>query len=254
MSSSGQALEHFHGELGRATGAHGTIVQRARLLLGQLHELFQGVDMQAAGHHQHVRAGGHQGDRCQIGEGIVAQRLAIQHRRGGQRAIDREQHRVAVRLGLGGQAGADVAAGARLVLHDDGLAQRLRKRLRHDAGQQVGRGAGREGHDQVYGALRPFRMGGRAGRQGGGKTGQGQPQPGHARRGGGGRTGTSISPLARCAIGRRAAGLFQVLVRFPFLVGYAQVAAFRAGVARQQGGDGRHGRRRRRIGPRRRRR
>ncbi|MFI4930485.1 MAG: hypothetical protein ACHP83_09610 [Burkholderiales bacterium] len=60
------------------------------------------------------------------------------------------QQRVAVGLRLGGFGGAERAAGARLVVDDDGLAER-HSELRCDrARQDVSAAAGRERHDEAH--------------------------------------------------------------------------------------------------------
>ncbi|KAG0931005.1 hypothetical protein G6F31_016884 [Rhizopus arrhizus] len=68
-------LEHLHGQVGRAAGAHRTVVQRIAAAFDQLDEVLDVVDLQAARHDQHVGAGAHQRDGSQVGERVVAQRL-----------------------------------------------------------------------------------------------------------------------------------------------------------------------------------
>jgi hypothetical protein len=57
------------------------------------------------------------------------------------------QHGVAVGIGARHQPGADRAAGAAAVLHDDRLAELMRQRLEHDARHDVDRAARRERDD-----------------------------------------------------------------------------------------------------------
>jgi len=64
------------------------------------------------------------------------------HVRGGMR-----QHGVAVGVGARDHAGADGAACAAAVLHDDRLAELLRQRFEHDAGHDVDGAARRERDD-----------------------------------------------------------------------------------------------------------
>ncbi|MNT14058.1 hypothetical protein D3C72_1490480 [compost metagenome] len=73
----GAFLEHLHGQVGRAAGADRAVVQRVAAAFDQLDEVLEVVGRQAARHHQHVGAGAHQGDRIQIGQRVVAQRLLI---------------------------------------------------------------------------------------------------------------------------------------------------------------------------------
>ena len=81
--------------------------------------------------------------------------LGIEWRTCVHEAIDRERprrphhQRVAVGCGACHLAGADVAAGARLVLDDDTLAERAAQSLGHDAGEQIGRAARCERHDDA---------------------------------------------------------------------------------------------------------
>ena len=58
-----------------------------------------------------------------------------------------EQHGVAIRRGLGGLTDADGAAGARLALDDDRLAELLLELLEHDPRGHVIGVAGREWND-----------------------------------------------------------------------------------------------------------
>jgi len=59
------------------------------------------------------------------------------------------QQRVAVRLRLGDDVGADIAARARTILDDDRLAERLRELLAHRAGEHVDQPARRERRDHA---------------------------------------------------------------------------------------------------------
>ena len=62
-----------------------------------------------------------------------------------------EQERVAVRLGLGDEIGADGAGGTRLVLDDDRLPQALLQLLADQPSQNVGEAAGRKAHEDRIG-------------------------------------------------------------------------------------------------------
>ena len=72
------------------------------------------------------------------------------------RAPMADADRVAVGRRARDPADADGAAGAGRVLDDDGLAERAAHALGHDAGDGVGRTAGRERHDH---GDRPRRIG-----------------------------------------------------------------------------------------------
>jgi hypothetical protein len=97
-------------------------------------------------------------DRDEILERIVRQVLE-QRRVDGDRRRGEEQ-RVAVGRRPRRHAHAGVASGARPVVDDDGLAQRSMQRGRENVGDDVGRPARRERHDQ---GDRPFRIGGARG-------------------------------------------------------------------------------------------
>ena len=106
-------------------------------------------------HHQDVRQPRDQADRLEILHGVVGQ-LGIEER------IDRvgrdrsDQEGVAVRRGLRDRAGAEIAARARAVLHDERLAEILLHVLREQPPEQVGGAAGRERHDEIDLLGRPF--------------------------------------------------------------------------------------------------
>ncbi len=94
-----------------------------------------------------------QRDRREVLRRVVGHRLveARIDRMRGQRA---HQDRVAVGRRLRDHVGADVAAGAGLVLHNHRLAPHLGELLRDEAAGDVERSAGRERHDQLHGLRR----------------------------------------------------------------------------------------------------
>jgi hypothetical protein len=69
------------------------------------------------------------GDITEILARIVGQ-LAEQQGVDGERPRNADAERVAVRLGLGDRIGAEIAAGARLVLNQERLAELLRQPVR----------------------------------------------------------------------------------------------------------------------------
>ena len=89
----------------------------------------------------------HQRDRLEILERIVGE-LGVEERVHHQRAVDRQQQRVAVGLGLGHGLGADDGVGAGAVVDDDLLAEVLAHLLADQPAEHVGRSARRERHDQ----------------------------------------------------------------------------------------------------------
>src|SRR5262249_5687252 len=77
-----------------------------------------------------------------------------------QEAVDREPagrdvERVAVGGGAGDEFGRDVAAGARLVVHDDLLAPHFREPRTDDAADRIDAAAGRERHHELDDPVRP---------------------------------------------------------------------------------------------------
>ena len=77
---------------------------------------------------------------------IVGQ-LGEQQRVDGERPADADADGGAVGRGLGDGVGADVAAGARLVIDDEGLTELLLQMVGDHPGDHVGRRTGAERHD-----------------------------------------------------------------------------------------------------------
>ncbi len=99
-------------------------------------------------HHHDVRLHADQRDRREVGDRVVAER-------GVEKAVGRVRHRgdeerVAVGLGLGDRLGADIGAGAGLVLDHDLLAPDLGEPMADDAGDRVGGAAGHERNDEPH--------------------------------------------------------------------------------------------------------
>ena len=98
-------------------------------------------------HHQHVRHPRDAGDRREVADRVV-RHLGVQPRVDGVRG-DRAHHdRRAVGRGLGGDVGAEVAAGAGPVVDEDD-AEAVLDLLGQRAGDDVERAAGRIGHDEA---------------------------------------------------------------------------------------------------------
>jgi hypothetical protein len=99
-----------------------------------------GMDQQHVGHRADQR------DRAEVLHGVEAGVL-VQRRIDGLAAADGHQQRVAVLGSLGRQLGADVAAGARAVVHHHRGLQDLGQLLADDAADDVVGAAGRLRHD-----------------------------------------------------------------------------------------------------------
>src|SRR5690606_19675852 len=125
-----------------------------RLFLDGGNQLFHGLDIQRWRYDQDVRHVGHQRKGDQIGLRVVAE-LRV------QRWVDRyrpdgiDKQGVAIRLGIDGDTGADIAARAGAVLHDHALAPLLCQAVADFTSQDVGGAARRERHDDRDGLCRP---------------------------------------------------------------------------------------------------
>ena len=144
----GVLRQDFHGHVHGAVVAGRAVVDGARALPRVLDELLHRLPGRFGAHGQHCRVGG---EACDGAQRIEREHLlAAQHhvglRQHGERR-QRQQHGVAVRGRLGGQAHADAAAGAGLVLDHHRLAQVARHRFGDGACHDVCEPARRERHD-----------------------------------------------------------------------------------------------------------
>jgi hypothetical protein len=87
-------------------------------------------------------------DRREIAHRVI-RHVLVQSRIDGVGRHRRHQQGVTVGWRLCDQIGADVAAGAHLVLHHELLPQQVRHLRTHDARDRVGRAAGGEGNDDA---------------------------------------------------------------------------------------------------------
>ena len=115
-------------------------------LLRELHELRQRLGRQVVAH-GHDERHAHQARDVRQRHRIVGH--LAQMRPGGERADAGQRQGVAVGRRVRHRLDADDAAGAALVLDDDGLAELLRQRLHQEPRRQVDAAAGREGHDDL---------------------------------------------------------------------------------------------------------
>ncbi len=139
-------------------GARARIVELRRRGLGLGDEIGQRLDAGVRTHHQDIGGVDELRDRDEILERVIGQVLE-------QRRIDRDrgrgqEQRVAVRRRPRRHAHPGIPCRPGPVVDDDGLAERSTKRGREDAGDDVGRPARRERHDQRD---RPLRIGGAGG-------------------------------------------------------------------------------------------
>ncbi len=103
-------------------------------------------------HDEEVRLADALGDRREIAQRIVGQRL-VDRRRDRERG-QREQQHVAVGRRSRDDLRADHGASAGTRIDDDRLAEALRKRLREHARERVAGAAGRSRDDDAYGTRR----------------------------------------------------------------------------------------------------
>ena len=156
--NAGCALEHFTGQVRRATGAGRAIGCLAGVGLQVLDELghvvggHAGVGFQK---HVHARHGGH-GRQVLV---RVKGQLAVNQRVDADRTARAQQQGIAILGSAHGFADADVAVGAGLVVHHHGLTQHLAHGRGDGAGQHVGSTAGGKVDDQANRAFRPFVVG-----------------------------------------------------------------------------------------------
>ena len=93
----------------------------ARLRARQGNQLLNGLRRHVVVHRQDVGREGDLGDRREVLDRIVRQRL-VEAQVGDDRGVARHHQRVAVGRGLGDEAGREAAAGADLALHHHRLA------------------------------------------------------------------------------------------------------------------------------------
>ena len=143
-----------------------------------------------------------EGDEQEVALRVVAH-VAIGELVDGSVGDRRGAERVAVGRRFRDRVHADVAGSAGAVLHHEGLAEALRKLLGHQAGEHVGRAAGRPGDEDAHGLVGPgagaaLGQGGAGGRGNGGGGGGGE--------GGGGYEMAAANHLWLDSFGRLRAG------------------------------------------------
>ena len=139
-------LERLGGEVMDAADAGGAVVQLARLLLRERHQLLQRVRGHRGMRDQVERRGADQAHRREILERLVGQ-LGEEMRVDRDLADVGDQQRVAVGRRLHDLGHAIDAARAAHVLHHDRLAQRIGELAADQARHRVGKSAGRVRHD-----------------------------------------------------------------------------------------------------------
>ena len=146
----GSLVEQVTHEL-RRDGA-GAIVELARIGLGTADQVFDGVEAGFGRHREHRHGLGRGGDRLEILDRVVGQGF-VEELVHDYRGVDRHEQRVAIGRGLGGGLRADDSVAAGAIVDDHRLVPVLAHLLPNDAGDDVGRSASRERHDDVNGAV-----------------------------------------------------------------------------------------------------
>ena len=128
------------------------VVELAGRGLGGVDQLPHRLVGRLLGHFEDVGDLGDEGDGREVLDRVEAQ-TRVQVRVGGVGRAGGDQQGVAVGFFAHKGGGADVAAGAGLVVDDDGLAQAFGQALRQHAAQGVGGAARRPWHDQLDGTV-----------------------------------------------------------------------------------------------------
>jgi len=144
----GDLLEQLGRHVVGCAAARRRIVEAVGMFVRVGHELAHVLHRQGIVDHDDDGLVGDAHDGGQVAGHVEGD--AAQHERGDGQRVRGKQQRMAVRRGLGHEVGADVAAGPRLVVDDDGLAEDVRQRLRDVARQHVVAPARRERHDEAH--------------------------------------------------------------------------------------------------------
>ncbi len=138
-------VEQHAGDVGGGAGAAGTELHVTLVGADIVDERLEVVHRQVLARDQHVADVGDEGDRREIGRGIVERllRKRLRERMGADRAKHED---VTVRRGLRDPQRSAHAAAAGDVVDDHGPADGLAEILREDASEHVDRAAGRERH------------------------------------------------------------------------------------------------------------
>ena len=165
-------LEELAGHMGRRPDASRGHVELARVGLGIVDELRNGIGRERCIDFHHVGYAGDGRNRRDVARKIVVE-FSVERDVDRMRGRDHEQ-RVAVRRRIHDCLGGDIAAGAGAVLDDELLAEPLRQALTHEPRQDVGDTAGRIADDQFHGprGISPSRCDTRKNRERGSARGQ----------------------------------------------------------------------------------
>ena len=150
-----EIVEHHARQMRRGAVARRGKAQLVGLRLVERDQVLHVLHRQALAHHQNVGQITHIHDRREARAWVVVH-LLVQALVDGQRPRCAEHDGVAIGLGALHELRTDVAARARLVVHDHALPQFLAQLRRQHARHGIGRPAGRKWHDESHRALRKF--------------------------------------------------------------------------------------------------
>ena len=145
-------IEEHAAQMGARAGAGRSELHLVVVLPEVGGELLETADRQILAHDQHQRRRYDQPDRREVGDRMIG-RVAVERLILRVRALGAHHELIAVRRRLGDAQRAVDAAGAALVLDDHLLAQQLGQAAIDDAGEHIGRPAGRERHHHGQGRL-----------------------------------------------------------------------------------------------------
>ena len=144
-----------HGELRQRAGADRAVGIFAGIVRDQIEQFPRRVHAEAGIDRKRARLRHQHGDEREIFFRIVRQ-IAEQQRIDGKRPADADADGRAVRRGLGYGVGAGIAAGARLVFDDERHLALVVQVIGDGAGDDIGRRAGAEWHDEPHRPGRPL--------------------------------------------------------------------------------------------------
>ncbi len=149
----GRVLEQFHRQVRGAGVADRRIVRLARSGPDRCHELAQRTRRILRVYDQHVLLRNGRDDRREALERPVGE-LREHVRRRRERAVETDEHVMAIGFGAGDVGGGDRPAGTGLVLHENGRAEPLAQPVGDQPRRDVDRAARRGRNDEPHGAGR----------------------------------------------------------------------------------------------------
>ena len=133
--------------MAKAAHARRAVVQRAGVFGGERDQIPHAMRLHRWVHHQYRRRRGNVDDRREITQHVIAELEQMRvHRPVADGADDQ---RVTIGLRTGGNLHRDIAAGARAIVHHQGLSEALRQTFVEQAHLYIGRAPRRERHQHA---------------------------------------------------------------------------------------------------------